>query len=386
MRVAVYTDYTYQRRDGRVFADRAFAVFLTKLRPRVEALTLVGRLHPGSDQARYPVGENVDLLELPYYERLSRPFAVLPALVRSLRIFWRALPTVDVVWLLGPHPLAVAFAVLALLRRRRVVLGVRQDTPSYVGSRHPGRKGLRAAAAVLEGSFRLLSRFLPVVVVGPELASKYRRSRRLLELTVALVSEKDVVSPERAIDERSYSGRLDVLVIGRLESEKNPLLLADVLALLNADDDRWRMLICGEGSMQPELEERLVALLPTDPSQPPCYVPFGSPLLGLYRSAHMLLHVSWTEGLPQVLAEALASALPVVATDVGGIRAAMEESVCLIPPGNARAAAEQLRRLAGDEHLRARLISRGHAYARVHTSEAEVDRLAAFLVAGNLPG
>ncbi len=379
MRVAVYTDYTYQRRNGQVFAERAFAVFLAQLRPRVEALTLVGRLRPGDEQARYAVGEDVSLLELPYYERLSRPLAVLPALARSVRIFWRALPSVDVVWLLGPHPLAIAFALMGLLRGKRVVLGVRQDTPSYVASRHPGRRDLRIAAAILDGAFRLLARFLPVVVVGPELASDYRHSSHLLELTVALIAEAELIRPAEAIADRSYEGTLEAIVVGRLEAEKNPLLLADILARLNAGGPRWQLVICGEGSMRPELEARLTEVGQAEQARFLGYVPFGRRLLDLYRESHVLLHVSWTEGLPQVLVEAQACALPVVATDVGGIRAAMGASVRLVPPGDAEAAAAELERVAADEGLRISLMERGHEYARAHTSEAELDRLTAFL-------
>ena len=44
------------------------------------------------------------------------------------------------------------------------------------------------------------------------------------------------------------------------------------------------------------------------------YLPLDGGLLDLYRGADALLHVSWTEGVPQVLLEAFAAGLPVVAT------------------------------------------------------------------------
>ena len=381
MRVAVYTDYTYQRRGGRIFGDRAFAVFLDQLRPHLSGLTLVGRLRPGDDQARYPVGDDVELLELPYYERLSRPFAVLPALARSLGLFWRSLPEVDAVWVLGPHPLATAFAILAKLRRKRVILGVRQDMQAYVSSRHPRRWDLRLAALVLEGSFRLLARFLPVVVVGPDLGKRYSGAKALLELTVVLLSQADVAASQRAAEVRSYAATLDILVVGRIESEKNPLLLAEVLARLNEGEPRWRMRICGEGAMRPELEKRLGELSQAEHAEFLGYVPFGPGLLDLYRQSHVFLHVSWTEGLPQVLVEALGCGLPIVATDVGGVREAMGSAVRLVAAGDADQAAAELARVATDEPLRRELIASGFAFATQHTSEAELSRLAGFLSA-----
>ena len=100
-------------------------------------------------------------------------------------------------WLLGPHPLAIAFAALAAVRRKKVVLGVRQDMPVYTRSRHPGKRWMMGAAYVLEWAFRLMSRVFPVVVVGPQLAANYRGARRLLTLSVSLVGEDQIVDPQR---------------------------------------------------------------------------------------------------------------------------------------------------------------------------------------------
>jgi glycosyltransferase involved in cell wall biosynthesis len=298
-------------------------------------------------------------------------------MARSLARLWRVLDEVDCVWALGPHPLALAFAALAALRRRRVVLGVRQDYPEYVRSRHPGRRLTAVAARALDRLWTLAARFVPVIVVGPALAGRYSHSRSVLEVAVSLVREGDVV-PAKVVAERPYDGELTVLSVGRLESEKNPLLLADALARLREHDPRWRLVICGEGALEGDLRERLEQLGLTEHADLRGYVPLDRGLREAYRSSHALLHVSWTEGLPQVLLEAFAAALPVVATDVGGV-AAFRDAVQLVPPGDADAAALELGRLAADDGLRARLVEKGRSHALAHTLEHETLRVAKFL-------
>ena len=378
MRLAIYADDAYHRRGGMVYGERAFSVFVSGLRPHFERLVLVGRLSPPGGQARYRAGP-VELLALPYYPKLSAPLRVVPALARSAVTFWRALDELDCVWLLGPHPLAIVFALLARLRGKRVVLGVRQDLPAYVRNRHPRRPDLRAAAAVLEGTFRALARRVPVVAIGPELAHKYRRSRALLEVAVSLVDTSDLVDETTALG-RSYRGELRALSVGRIEAEKNPLLLADALGELNRVEPRWRLLVCGEGELSEELSRRLAVLGQAGRADLVGYVPFGEELMRLYRDSHVLLHTSWTEGLPQVLLEAFAAGLPVVASDVGGIRGAVGEAAILVPAGDPVAAAEAAQRIAADGDLRGGLITAGLDYVRARTREREGERVARFLL------
>jgi glycosyltransferase involved in cell wall biosynthesis len=85
--------------------------------------------------------------------------------------------------------------------------------------------------------------------------------------------------------------------------------------------------------------------------------------------------------VPQVLAEALASGTPVIATDVGGVAAALEhgEVGLLVPPADAPALVEAVLRLSDDAELRSRLAERGLELARGRTLEAEAARVAGFL-------
>jgi glycosyltransferase involved in cell wall biosynthesis len=89
--------------------------------------------------------------------------------------------------------------------------------------------------------------------------------------------------------------------------------------------------------------------------------------------------VSWTDAVPQVLYEAFAAGLPVVATDVGGVAEAVGDAALLVPPGDPAAVVNLVRQLAGDGDLRARLIDRGLDVARRHTAGMERQRIAAFL-------
>jgi glycosyltransferase involved in cell wall biosynthesis len=378
LRLAVYNDYRFWRADERIWTERAFIAFLGGLAERVDRLVMPGRLHPSegrSDLAHYPVPADIEFVPLPWYESLTSPVAAGRALLGSLRAFWRVLDDVDTVWLLGPHPMCFAFAALAALRRRRVALGVRQDLPAYARNRHPDRRSIQLLADALEIGYRLLSRVCPTVVVGPDLASRYRRAPRLLSINVSLIRGSDIVASPPG---RDYGGELSALSVGRIETEKNPLMLADVLAALDPDSN-WRLTICGEGPLTPRLEERLATLGVSERAELTGYVRFDGDLPRLYRESHALLHVSWTEGVPQILFEAFAAGLPVVATAVGGVAEAAGDAALLIPPGDPQRAAEALARIAADSELRERLVQAGLARVREVTLEAESGRVANFL-------
>lgn len=378
MRLAVYTDYAYRSDGVRRYGQRAFVVFLEMLRGEVERLVLVGRLDPESGSSHYPLHEDTELVGLPHYESLAKPLAVARSLVLSLVLMWRMLDDVDVVWVLGPYPHSVALALITIARRRQLVLGVRQDMPSYVRLRRPQQRWMHFSADALEAVWRLLARRYPVIVVGPELEENYQHARRSLTIAVSLVSERDFVSVEDALA-RWYDGELVLLAVGRLDAEKNPLILPDILTLLRADGRPWRLIVCGEGLLQSELRERVTELGLAQYVDLHGYVPFQDGLLDLYRQSHAFLHVSWTEGFPQVLIEAFASGVPAVATAVGGVPAAAAGAALLVAPGDAAAAARELERIAADPDLRRELVVAGLERARGVTLEAGARSVATFL-------
>jgi hypothetical protein len=189
-----------------LYAERAFALFLARLATRFDHFVLIGRLKPsGSGSLRDP--RDIAFVGLPYYESLLRPLQVLRSMLASVRLFWRALDGADAVWLLEPHPLSVAFAVPAWTRRKRGLLGARHDSAAYIRSRHPRRSVIHGVAPRCRSAYAAIARRCPMVVVGPALARRYHRSRSLLELTVSLIEDGDLIDAEIARS-RSYGGEL----------------------------------------------------------------------------------------------------------------------------------------------------------------------------------
>jgi phenylacetate-CoA ligase len=171
-----------------------------------------------------------------------------------------------------------------------------------------------------------------------------------------------------------------LLNIGRLESDKNPLLLPEILAGLRRAYPGWRLVTVGSGELKPAVARRASALGVADQLELRDYVPLGEALWHEYRSSIAFLHVSLTEGLPQVLYEAMAAGLPIVATDVGGVAAALAQGRrgLLIPPNDPSAAVDALERLRGDVNLRRDLILAGLRHASEETLDVQTDRVLRF--------
>jgi len=385
-RLGIYLDDVYwvfeEEGRPRISSDRSFLLFLCDVGERFDRLSLFGRTVHADEPSDYVLPPSVELVELPHYANLRGFFAVLRATGGSLSRFWRGLDRVDTLWLFGPHPFAVAFVALGAVRRKRIVLGVRQDSVTLYRARLPGLRWAPVILVVraLDGIYRLLARRLPTTVQGAELAGSYGAPRStVLATTESVVRERDVVS---SAPERDWSGELELLTVGRLEPEKNPLLLVEALARLETErPGRYRLTWVGRGPLDDVVRARAEELGVLDRIEFHGYVAYDGGLLDLYRRAHMFVHVSLTEGMPKVLIEALACATPIVATDVGGVRAAMDDGsvVLLVPPDDLDALVEAILRISDEPELRESLVERGLAHVRSLTLEAEADRVAGFM-------
>jgi glycosyltransferase involved in cell wall biosynthesis len=387
VRLGVYSDLVYHSDGESISTDRSFIRFISALAAYVDELVIFGRLDPAPGRDLYVLPrEGVRFVPLPHYRSVFSVVQLTGAIPRSCRVFVRELQQLDAVWVFGPAPLAVLFARIARRHRVRLFLGVRQDYPRYIGNRLPSRRWIWAlgAAHVLDLAFRRIARRAPTVAVGEELAQHYSRGQAPVLATGLSLIEADEVVPLRDALARSWQGELRLLSVGRLDPEKNPRLLLDVIEILRRRDPRWRLAIVGDGPMAEQLADTMRERGLEEAVELVGVVANGPELWQWFRSSHAFLHVSLTEGLPQVLFEAEAAGLPIVATDVGGVASALGqgERGLLVGPRNAEAAAQALERLETDEGLRRRLITAGLAHASKETLGAQLERVASFLGLG----
>ncbi len=147
--------------------------------------------------------------------------------------------------------------------------------------------------------------------------------------------------------ERQGFSTADLLIVSvaRLEPQKNPLGLIDAFAA--AREPNWRLLLAGDGSMRPAAEQRVRELGIADRVS---FLGVRQDIPDMLAAADIFVLASEWEGSPVAVIEAMASGLPVIATDVGGVPELVEDAVTglLVPAGNSARFAAALTRLAND--------------------------------------
>ena len=97
----------------------------------------------------------------------------------------------------------------------------------------------------------------------------------------------------------------------------------------------------------------------------------------LYRTVHIALNPSLADNMPISILEALASGVPVVSTNVGGVPYLVEDgkTALLVPPRDPERMADAMLRLLRDESLRNHMVQAGVKHARQFSWERVREQL-----------
>lgn len=222
---------------------------------------------------------------------------------------------------------------------------------------------------ILGGSLRSAAR---VIVLSPAQSEFVRKSYGVAEERIVVmpngVSDPFVQAARAAPD---HGGAFRLLFVGRLSPQKNVQRLLRALPAISVPVE---LVVVGEGEQRTMLEAlcRRLGL----PRVSMVGFQTSAQLVDWYRWADAFVLPSDKEGMPLALLEAMASGLPVVATDVPGIADTVgEDGILVAPDPEALAAAVDL--LAADPALWHDLSRRGSARAGQLSWAARVEELRA---------
>ena len=316
---------------------------------------------PGVDR-RLPAAAEV---EVPFYAGMSLGVPHLPGLVETL-----AEGRYDAVHVTAPGPAGVAAVLLSRISGVPLIASYHTELAAYAGLRS-GDGGLEAAARAALGAFYRA----PSLVLSPSPAA----DRSLLELGVEAgglgrwergvdVSRFDPAKAARA----ELPGEVKVLYAGRLTREKGVDLLAESFLRARRADPRLHLLLAGGGPEEGELRARL--------GRHATFLGWlgGEDLARAYASADIFLFCSTTDTYGQVILEAGASGLPVVAVAEGGPASLVENRhtglLCQADPDHLAGA---VLRLAASPLLRRHLGSSAVRGVRERSWQRAIAQLAA---------
>lgn len=196
------------------------------------------------------------------------------------------------------------------------------------------------------------------------------RKNRIIPLGLSLL---DFLQPGGKPDSEWYAQRgippetLLIVWVGRLTAIKNPLLIPEIARMLLAHEDLpdWKILVAGDGEMREELEQAIVLTGMENRVQ---LLGWEYDILSLCRASDIALLTSFQEGTPVSLIEAMASGVPIVATNVGGVQDITGEAGFLANSGDAGMLTDHLSVLLGDSSIRYRLGEAGRKQAERYTS------------------
>jgi glycosyltransferase involved in cell wall biosynthesis/predicted metal-dependent phosphoesterase TrpH len=306
-------------------------------------------------------------IDVPFYPGLRIGVPSLPGAVHTL-----AGPNgggYDAIHVCSPGPAGIAGALVARALGVPLVGSYHTELTAYAGLRS-GERRIADAMALVVGAFNgacdvVLS---PSPAADDALAAIGMRGERVLRWDRGVDTSR--FDPTLR-DPSLLPGSLNVLYSGRITREKGVDLLADSFLRAHARDPRLHLVLAGGGPEQERLRERL--------GEHASFLGWleGEELAGVYASADIFLFPSATDTFGQVILEAQASGVPVIALARGGPRSLIEDRVSgLLCEPDAQPLADALLELAGAPLLRDHLARAALRSVRLRTWERTLERLA----------
>jgi glycosyltransferase involved in cell wall biosynthesis len=172
------------------------------------------------------------------------------------------------------------------------------------------------------------------------------RKLRLIANAVDIGEVESETRVDAGLQELKNKGKFIIGYIGRLSEAKELETLLETMA--HHGHAAWELVLVGSGEHSDALETMADQLHLDDRVH---FTGFRADRLALLRGFDTFVLPSRSEGIPRCVMEAMAAGVPVIATDIAGCRALIDdrENGLLFPVGDARALAQCIRQVEGGE-------------------------------------
>ncbi len=336
---------------GKTILNSARFIDRTRFRVHVASFT-----HP--DPSRNELADAARTAGIPYLH-LAEEGATIRQHLSSIRDYVRR----NRISILHTH--GYLSDVLGFLAARRLPVAVVTTHHGWIRNNRRQRLAVRLATA--------LTRFLDGIelvseTLRAELPASVRRSDKVAVVHNAIVLSDYVPQDRRQqIRGRLGVGRDECLlgVIGRLSVEKGCLEMLEAFEKIAQTFDYAHLVFVGEGPLCKELSERVRERGLQGRVH---FAGHQAQVQPFYEASDIIVSPSRTEGLSNVLLEALAFERPVAATRVGGNAEIIEDGVSglLVEPRSVSSIASAVSQLIRDERARERLGRNGRERVESH--------------------
>lgn len=377
--------------EGDVYLQGGFGRHLDAFAERAERVTILTCARVVSEAPdEYRVrARNVTVVPLPVFGGGSRLFRYLrmlqAAAVAAVRLPW-LMVRADVMHPRLPSVVGIVGAVFSRFFRGPVVYYMAGDWGAAL--RAKGNPPARAAAALLDPSLRWMIRNGHCFAAGEAVARSLGGGQQVTPVMTTALDSSHVVEADIAAARARRDPQL-MLFVGAVWKMKGAHHFVNAVPVLRERHPELRARLIGEviggdwlGPMlqRPELKEAV--------EHRPHMA--WDRLMACYDEADVFVMPSVEgrgEGVPKVALEAMARGVPVVASDVGGIRALIrhEFNGLLVEAGDEGQLVDAVSRLWTDGDLRSRLARAGVETAQGYGLDQLIDRMVTRMSPGGTP-
>lgn len=272
----------------------------------------------------------------------------------------------DVIWIRVP----AVYSSLAWIFRGTDQLKITQqsgDAVESVGKIYPKLRFLGRFLAYLDHRFAGQADI--ATFVSENLRAKYGA-----QATQTLVFHNSRIARDMLWERQAKQlhNPMRLLFVGRVSEEKGLRYAIEALAQLSNVELR----VVGEGRVVAKYKQLSCDLGVSERIMWVGRLRWGDPLFSIMRESDALVLPSLTEGLPQVVVEAICNSLPVIATNVGGIPEIIKNGCngILVPPNSSPELVAAINKIRSG-NLWARMCHNAFESAKIHTVENQLGRL-----------